>query len=82
MLTTLTVGELKAQLNTFDDDTPVVSTISYGDRVGTMQAVPVGDLDRAHLQPSGYSDSGYKVVLEEDADEEDLQVLCLNCDYL
>lgn len=82
MLDTLTVGELKAQLNHFEDDTPVVSTVSYGDRVGTMQAIAVGDLDHAHLQSTSYSDSGYAVILAEDADEDDPEVLVLNYDHL
>ena len=42
---TLTVGELIEALENLPEDMPVVSTIKYGNRASTMQAIPVGEVE-------------------------------------
>lgn len=76
---TVTVGELKARLNDFHDDAPVVAVCNFGDRGRTMQAIAIGEpLSGYCLKESGYSYSGYKV--SEDGDG--LDVIVLNPELL
>lgn len=75
----MTVGDLKAALNDFDDDTPVVAVANYGDRANTMQAIPLSDLQCGyHLAETAYSYSGYKASDNVDG----LHVLVLNAEQL
>lgn len=74
---TLTVGQLKKLLENHDDDTPVTTMVSYGDRANTMQAVGLGEVEMVNLTETSYSDSGYQVVEEGEGEQE---VLCLNYD--
>ena len=78
----LTVGELITELQNYDQDTPVVSCISYGDRDGTMQAVPATELNECFIAETAYSDTGFKVVENGDRDEDDQAVVVLNYDFL
>lgn len=75
MINTTTVGALKAQLDSFPDDLPAVSCVSFGDRLNTMQAIAVGELEVGGIETTGYSDSGYAVT--EDATDLG-EVLILN----
>lgn len=71
MLKTITVRELIDLLEDYDDDTPVIFSSNYGDRGRTEQAHRLtGDADLVTLRKSGYSESGYAVVEnDEDAEE-------------
>lgn len=65
---TITVRELRDLLDDYDDDTPVIFSSNYGDRGRTEQAHALsGDADLVTLRKSGYSESGYAVV-EDDED--------------
>lgn len=61
----LTVAELRAQLEKYDDDTPVCAAVSYGDRGCTMQAVFATGCEQVYATTTCYSDSGYKVTEDE-----------------
>lgn len=69
-LNTLTVGELKALLDNYDDETPVVLACSYGDRGNTQQVIEINHATTSCLlERSAYSLSGVAVAdreLEED----------------
>src|SRR5690606_4308082 len=78
---TLTVGQLKAQLEDFADDAIVIVACGYGDMGNTTQALPITDVETLYeeegeyIEESGYSHSGFaltKVMQEEDEDEEEL----------
>ena len=74
----LTVGELREALSSFEEDLPVVSNVSFGDRCGTQQAIMVDEIDYVALTPSSYSESGYKVIDTMDEDEDDIRAVSLN----
>ena len=89
---TCSVRELIDYLETCDPDLPVVAGSYYGDRHHTTQAVPLGVHDNALMVSSLYSDSGYKLISEEEyeapenSDEtieaEPISVLMLNYELL
>lgn len=74
----LTVRELREALESFDDDLPVVSNVSYGDRLRTQQAIMVDEVDYVSLTPTAYSESGYKVIDTLDEDDDDIRAVSLN----
>ena len=81
MMNTLTVRELIKELERYPDDMLVVAACDYGDRVHTMQAVRLSDVDEMALAKTDYSYSGYRVVYghNEDAGQ---SVICLNADQI
>ena len=76
---TLTVGQLKRELESFDDSTEVVVGSSYGDRAGTVQANFLEELYLVKVTDSDYSDTGYKII--ED-DSEGTEMLMLNSEIM
>jgi hypothetical protein len=78
MFTTLNKAQLLNELLNQDKKTLVVIGISYGDRVDTMQAIPVVSVDEAFIDHSSYSDSGYKIIEHGDDENEVIEVLSLN----
>lgn len=80
---TLTKKELIETLDNVPDNALLIFTSNYGDRIGTMQAHPLGDVDQALLKESSYSDSGYALTddLDHASEEfEDEVIYCLNLD--
>lgn len=66
----ITVKELKALLEDWDDEARVVFGSNYGDRSGTVQAHRLrGRIEEVTLRESAYSDSGY--AINEDGSDED-----------
>ena len=72
MLRTITVAQLRAALDGEDDDALVVVTADYGDIMHTPQALPLrGRLEECIVaRAQGYSQSGYRLVDEDDEDTE------------
>lgn len=73
---TITVGMLKAVLEDYDDDLPVVVGSDYGDRAGTIQANALDEPELGQITNSVYSSSGY-AIKPSDYDGEEV-VLVLN----
>ena len=70
---TMTVAQLKRELQELDDDAPVFFTCDYGDRVHTQQALPIMNVrthDSDTLDESAYSNSGVRFT-EDDGRELD-----------
>jgi hypothetical protein len=80
-LKTITVGELKDLLDGYDEDTPVIFSADYGDYHHTPQALPLkGEAEDVTVTETGYSNSGFAVVTEEDEEidyDEDEQFLLI-----
>lgn len=69
MLEGATVKEIKEAIKNMDDDMVVVMGVGYGDRANTTQAIPANDAKVMRVAESAYSESGYKVVTDEDSNE-------------
>ena len=73
MLEGLTVKELIESLQEAlscghaEEDTLVVVGCDYGDRLGTIQAIPAQGYDTAYIERTGYSSTGW-CILKEDGD--------------
>ena len=76
--TSLTVSSLVGALRLEEPSMKVYSTISYGDRADTMQAIPATDVNTAYLADSSYSDTGHKVTEDHDVGEDVEDVVVLN----
>lgn len=74
---TLSVGEIQAMLEPYDDSLPVTVMSNYGDRAQTMQAIKLDQLDLVDLEPTNYSESGYEVV---EQGKGEIEALVLNYD--
>ena len=62
-------------------DERCIAVSNYGDRNGTMQAIPLNDIETVSIQETCYSDSGYCVPdQDEEPTQENLAVL-LNYQY-
>lgn len=73
MLRTITVAQLRAALEGEDDDALVVVTADYGDIQHTPQALPLrGRLEDCVLSESGYSQSGWRLHDEDEAEEDQI----------
>ncbi len=68
---TLTVGELKALLEDFGDDQPVVFACDYGDYHHTQQALGIGQADETRLVKEAYSRSGFGLPSSDPDDDEE-----------
>ena len=69
---TMSAGELIAELELLDRDTPVLFATNYGDIGNTQQVLPIGevlDVMSGNLYETGYSQSG--IALREDDGEGD-----------
>ncbi len=78
---TMTVGELKQALANFDDNMPVVLQGDYGDRINTPQALWVTDPEEAKIMKTAYSETGWKVCIDDDDREEgEIEVVVLSYD--
>jgi hypothetical protein len=75
---TLNASELIDALRQENPDHKVYGTISYGDRINTMQAIPVTDVNNAHLCATTYSQTGYKLVESGDEDDTSENIIILN----
>ena len=73
----VTVGEAQVALEQYEDDLLVAVEVNYGNRINTMQAVALTQVDKASINETAYSDSGYR-VLEEGIGEQ--EILLLNYD--
>ena len=69
MLEGATVKEIREAIKNMDDDMVVVMGANYGDRANTIQAIPADDPKVVRVTESSYSESGYKVVTDEDSNE-------------
>ena len=75
MLEGLTVKELIESLQEAlacgyaEEDTLVVVGCDYGDRLGTIQAIPVEGYETSYIEPTAYSNSGWRII-EEDGDSD------------
>jgi hypothetical protein len=70
----ITVAELIRLLNTYDENTQVIFASDYGDHCHTQQVHFIdGDLKEVAIGESAYSDSGFRVVDEDEEDEEDTE---------
>lgn len=68
----ITVKELIKFLEYYDEDSQVIFASDYGDRVNTQQVHFIeGDIKKVGIGESAYSDSGFKVLDEDDKDEEE-----------
>ena len=66
-LKTLTVKALRDLLEGEDDDALVIFSTDYGDYHHTPQALPLrGETEEVYVEKSGYSNSGFAVVSDED----------------
>ena len=54
MENTMTVGELKEQLNQYSDDTPVYFTYNYGDHWRTEVAKSITSIEEGAIKYSDY----------------------------
>ena len=73
----MTVGDLRAMLEDFDNDSKVLLTSDYGDHHHTEQALPIESVELLDedpfrcLAPSGYSQSGVAIQETYNDEEED-----------
>jgi len=70
----MTVGDLRRQLENFDDETLVLFACNYGDYHNTQQALPVEEIEEMgadDLETSAYSQSGLTLARESDYDEDE-----------
>ncbi len=75
----MTVGELRALLEDFSDDTPVHFAYNYGDYGRTQVAQPVKNAEEMPIVWSDYHDMPRLADDEEEADEgEELQAVILS----
>jgi len=86
MLDGITIKELREALAKFEgtpeDDMLAVTGISYGDRAGTVQAIPLNDIAKVSITETAYSDSGYKIKDEDAETSDDVKAISLNvCGY-
>ena len=76
---TMTVGELKIELERFDDDMPVVLQGDYGDRINTPEVHWIKSPEEAFITRTAYSKTGWKVCFDrEDRDEDAPEVVVLS----
>lgn len=78
----LTVKELIEELIGGYDDLLIALGANYGDRVSTIQAIGVSEINDAYLSDTSYSLSGYSIVNEGDQEDDALEVVVLNFDIL
>jgi len=63
----ITVGELRQILEDYDEDDMIAFSSDYGDHCHTEQLHSIkGAVDEVKADTTGYSDSGFKVVYDED----------------
>lgn len=66
---TITVKELRDLLDDQEPDALVVFTADYGDHGHTAQALPLkGEVEERRIEKSAYSNSGFSLAQDEDAD--------------
>jgi hypothetical protein len=70
----LTVGELKAALDAFDDDARVVFTYQYGDHWRTIVAERVSDVAAGRVKWSAY----HSMPKQDDESEDGCTVIILS----
>jgi hypothetical protein len=71
-LRTITVGDLIDLLKNEDENALVIFGADYGDRSHTEQALPLkGECETVNVKETGYSNSGFAIVDEDDSDFED-----------
>lgn len=67
---TVTAKQLIEELKQIPPNSPVAFASDYGDRCHTQQVIFLrGDIEKTHINESGYSDSGYAV--DEDGEGEE-----------
>jgi hypothetical protein len=80
-LNTISVGELKAILENYDDETPVAFACNYGDRGRTLQVINIcGNDSMEAIHETAYSESGFAVTRDmgdSEDDEDPLEVLII-----
>jgi hypothetical protein len=80
MIQSLTKTELISELHGYDTELKIVTGVSYGDRINTMQAIPATNVNECFIQQSDYSDSNYALKEDGDQDEEAELVISLNAE--
>lgn len=69
---TITAKVLREALADLDDDALVVFSSNYGDHGRTEQVHFLdGEIEERHVKESGYSESGFALVDQDDEPEED-----------
>lgn len=69
---TITVAQLLEALEGEDPEALVVFSTDYGDYCHTQQALPLkGELEEVEIKESGYSNSGFAIIEEEDRDDDE-----------
>ena len=68
---TITVAQLIELLEGEDPEARVIFSTDYGDYNHTPQALPLrGEAEEVQIEKSAYSNSGFSLVTEDDAEEE------------
>lgn len=75
----MTLQELLSEAKSAGD-LPMVGGANYGDRLGTIQAMPLTGLILGAVRESGYSNTRFKIVEGDDISESDQKVVVLNED--
>lgn len=71
-LKSITVGELIAALQDEDPEAEVCFASNYGDFGKTQQVLGIrGEIERAEIEESAYSESGWAIATPEAEDPED-----------